>query len=43
VEETTLGPYKAVIPKISGSAHICAYKTLLIDPRDPLRHGFILR
>lgn len=43
VEETTLGPYKAVIPKISGSAHICAYKTLLIDPEDPLRHGFILR
>ncbi len=41
--ETELGPYRAVIPKITGSAHICGYNTLLIDPEDPLGHGFILR
>ncbi len=41
--ETELGPYRAIIPKITGSAHICGYNTLLIDPEDPLRHGFILR
>lgn len=41
--ETELGPYRAVIPKITGSAHICGHNTLLIDPEDPLRHGFILR
>ncbi len=43
VGETELGPYKAVIPKISGTANICGYNTLLIDPEDPLRYGFILR
>ncbi len=41
--ETELGPYRAVIPKITGSAHICGYNTMLIDPEDPLGQGFILR
>lgn len=43
VEETTMGPHRAVVPRISGSAHICGYNTLLIDPDDPLKDGFILR
>lgn len=43
VKEISYGSYKAVIPKITGSAHICGYNTLLIDPDDPLRDGFILR
>ena len=43
VEEVKYGPYQAVIPKITGSAHICGINTLLMDPEDPLKHGFILR
>jgi proline racemase len=40
---TQFGPYQAVIPKVTGSAHITGRNELLIDPADPLRHGFILR
>lgn len=43
VKETRFGPYDAVVPKVTGSAHICGQNTLLIDPEDPLCHGFILR
>lgn len=43
VEKTKYGPYEAVIPKITGSAYISGINTLLIDPEDPLRNGFILR
>jgi trans-L-3-hydroxyproline dehydratase len=40
---TPFGPYEAVIPEVSGSAHIIGRNEFLIDPSDPLRHGFILR
>jgi trans-L-3-hydroxyproline dehydratase len=40
---TEFGPYRAVVPRISGTAHIVASSTFLIDPEDPLRKGFILR
>jgi len=43
VETTKFGPYDAVIPKVTGTAHITGRNELLIDPADPLRHGFILR
>ncbi len=43
VELAQFGPYKAVIPKVTGSAHICGINTLLLDPEDPLGNGFILR
>jgi proline racemase len=43
VEETTFGPYPAVIPEIGGTAHITGRHEFLIDPDDPLRDGFILR
>ena len=42
-ETTTFGPYAAVIPQVTGSAHICGINELLIDPADELRHGFMLR
>ncbi len=42
-ELTRFGPYEAVIPKVTGSAHICGINTLLLDPEDPLVNGFILR
>jgi len=40
---TTYGPYQAVIPKVTGSAYITGMNEWLIDPKDPLREGFILR
>jgi trans-L-3-hydroxyproline dehydratase len=43
IETTRFGPYQSVIPKITGTAHICGRNELLIDPQDPLREGFILR
>ena len=36
-------PYDAIIPKVTGAASITGLNTLLIDPNDPLRDGFILR
>ncbi len=43
VETTTLGGLPAVIPEVSGTAHITGRHEFLIDPDDPLREGFLLR
>lgn len=43
VEETTFGPYSAVIPQVEGTAHIIGQHEFLIDPEDPFRYGFFLR
>jgi trans-L-3-hydroxyproline dehydratase len=43
VGTTNFGPYQAVIPVVTGTAHITGRNELLIDPEDPLKHGFILR
>ena len=43
IEETTCGPYAAVIPEVTGSAHITGRHEFLLDPNDPLQHGFFLR
>lgn len=43
VRKTSCGPYEAVIPEVTGTAHIIGRNELLIDPEDPLRHGFFLR
>ena len=43
VEEAEFGPYAAVIPEISGTAHVMGRNELLIDPADVLRDGFLLR
>ena len=37
------GPYQAVIPKVTGTAHIWGRSEFWIDPEDPLREGFMLR
>jgi proline racemase len=42
VEETRVGPYAAVIPEVTGSAHIMGINQLFIDPDDPHKHGFVL-
>ena len=43
VAPLSFGPYAAVIPEVEGRAFITGRNELLIDPGDPLRHGFILR
>jgi trans-L-3-hydroxyproline dehydratase len=40
---TRFGPFGAVVPEVTGSAHIVGRCEWLLDPRDPLREGFILR
>jgi proline racemase len=39
-EETTIGPYKAVVPSISGQAWITGTSTYSLDPTDPFPEGF---
>lgn len=43
VEETFCGPHRAVIPEVSGSAHIIGRSEWWLDPQDPVRYGFFLR
>ena len=43
IDEVQFGPHKAVIPQVTGSAHITGRAEWLIDPDDPLWQGFILR
>ena len=40
---TSYGPYAAVIPQVSGTAHVTGQHQFLIDPEDPLAEGFIFR
>jgi len=42
LRETTYGPYRAVVPEVSGRAWITGQHTFLIAPDDPLRAGFRL-
>ena len=43
IEETTFGPYPAIIPEVQGEAQLVGRNELWIDPKDPLKYGFILR
>jgi len=43
VKTTRFGPHPAIVPQVEGTAHISGINTFVIDPNDPLRHGFILR
>ena len=40
--ETTVGPFTAIIPQITGSAYITGVATYLIDADDPLKDGFLI-
>jgi proline racemase len=42
-EETLLRPYRAVTTSVHGTAFITGYSTFVVDPRDPLGDGFVLR
>ena len=43
ISEENYGPFKAVIPQVEGTAHITGIQTFIIDPKDPMKNGFILR
>lgn len=43
IEETAFGPYAAIVPEVTGEAHITGRNELWINPDDPLKDGFILR
>lgn len=40
---TTVTDRPAIIPRITAAAHITAFNRLVLDPHDPLRHGFVLQ
>jgi len=42
-EITTFGKYEAVIPEIRGTAFLTGKNSFWINPKDPLKDGFILR
>jgi proline racemase len=42
VEETQVGPYRAVVPTLSGTAWITGIAQYVVDPDDPFPNGFTL-
>jgi proline racemase len=40
IEETKVGPYRAVVPTISGQAWITGFAQYVVDPEDPFPNGF---
>jgi len=40
VEETMVGPYRAVVPTLSGQAWITGFSSYVVDPTDPFPDGF---
>jgi proline racemase len=42
-EVTEYGPYRAVVPEISGTAHFTGRSEFWFDPEDPFKHGFLIR
>ena len=43
VEATTVGPYAAVVPEVTGRAYLTGFHTFVLDPEDSLPDGFLLR
>lgn len=43
VETLRFGPHDAIIPEVSGTAHLTGRNEFWFDPNDPLQNGFILR
>ena len=42
-EVSSYGPYPAVVPEVSGTAHLTGRSEFWFDPDDPLKKGFIIR
>ena len=42
LETVSFGPYPAVVPEVEGQASLTGRHEFVIDPTDPLKHGFSL-
>lgn len=42
VAETRVGDYPAIVPELTGSGHVTAMHQFVIEPDDPLKHGFLM-
>lgn len=42
ISEEDYVPFKVVISQVEGATHITGIHTFLIDPKDPMKNGFIL-
>jgi proline racemase len=42
LRETQVGRYDAIVPEVTGSAHVTGFNTLHYDENDPLAGGFLL-
>jgi proline racemase len=40
LEETAVGPYRAVVPELAGTAWITGFAQYVVDPQDPFPEGF---
>jgi proline racemase len=40
LEETAIGPYRAIVPSITGQAWITGFARYVVDPTDPFPDGF---
>jgi proline racemase len=40
LEETAVGPYRAIVPSITGQAWITGFASYVVDPTDPFPDGF---
>lgn len=43
VSETVVGPFRAVISEIEGSAFVTGFHRFVFDPTDPLKEGFLIK
>jgi trans-L-3-hydroxyproline dehydratase len=43
IDTVGVGSLEAVVPRVTGRAHITGRHEFLIDPDDPLHSGFLLR
>ena len=43
LRRTRVGEFDAVVPEISGTAHVCGQASWTLDRHDPLRYGFLVR
>jgi proline racemase len=42
IEDTRIGPYRAVVPTLSGQAWITGFASYVLDPTDPFPQGYTL-
>ncbi len=42
VKESRVGDYPAVDPVITGGAYITGIQQFVVDPKDPVKYGFVV-